>query len=208
MRNLVTALLAALVAVTAMAQTNRVYIEDFSIEPDSTVVVPVFFANVVPSRGLQFNLSLPEGLTLTKSRLTQYSKEYAMILTCRYSNRDQCYGVFIYPSGAICFDPDTAAVMELWLTAQPDFSGGEISLWNCYGSTIENKTIAVQGGVAVVTVPESSLIGIPVDKVDAKEEFFNLTGQRVASPDALPVAIQVTTFSNGQRYSRKVAVCN
>ena len=54
MRHFVTTLLAVCVAVCAMAQANRVYIEDFEICPDSVVTVPVMLANVDETRGVQF----------------------------------------------------------------------------------------------------------------------------------------------------------
>lgn len=192
-------------ALCATAQNNRIYIEDFEIDPDSTVTVPVMLANETPTRGIQFNMSLPEGLILKKTRITDYSSDYAMTLTCRYSNNEGCYMVFIYPSAAICYDPDTAAVMTVTFAAQPDFKGGTINLWNCWGSSIDNKSFVIGDASAVVSVPAASLIGIPIDKEPVKEEYFNLMGQPVSSPDSAAVAIQVTTTPDGQRSSRKVA---
>ena len=57
-------LAALMLAMTGMAQNNRVYIEDFEIEPGSLITVPVLLANESPTRGFQFNLSLPQGLTI------------------------------------------------------------------------------------------------------------------------------------------------
>ena len=46
-----------------MAQTNRIFIEEFEIEPGTIDSVPVMLTSVDPSRGLQFNISLPAGLS-------------------------------------------------------------------------------------------------------------------------------------------------
>lgn len=195
-------------ALCAMAQNNRVYIEDFEIDPDSTVTVPVMLANERPTRGMQFNLTLPPGLILKSSKVTDYSSEYLMTSTCRYSEKGGYYMVFIFPMAAVCYDPDTAAVMTITFAAQPDFKGGTISLWNCTGSTIDNHPFPIEGASTVVTVPEASLIGIPIDKEPEREEFFNLMGQPVTSPDGVSMAIHVTTAGDGQRTSRKVACCH
>ena len=76
--------MAVCMALCAMAQNNRIYIEDFEIDPDSTVTVSVILANESPTRGVQFNMTLPPGLILKSSKVTAYSSEYFMSMTCRY----------------------------------------------------------------------------------------------------------------------------
>lgn len=198
----------ALMVLPAMAQANRIYIEDFEIDPDSTVTVPVMLANEDPTRGIQFNMSLPQGLILKKTRITEYSSEYSMSLTCRYSERENYYLICLYPSAPICYDPDTAAVMTVTFAAEPDFKGGTISLWKCRGSTINNKSFVIDDATTNVTVPVGSLIGVPIDNEPVRDEFFNLMGQPVSSPDSVPVAIHVTIAVDGHRTCRKVATCH
>ena len=55
---------ALLVALDAVSQSNRIYVEPFEICPDSIVAVPVMLANESPTRGLEFNMTLPEGLVV------------------------------------------------------------------------------------------------------------------------------------------------
>ena len=197
----------ALVSVLGVAaQTNRIFIEDFEIEPGATDSVAVMFSSVDPSRGLQFNISLPAGLTYLGSDVTEYSVNYNMSASCNYSRKDSCYSAFIYPPGRICYPADTtAAVMYIWLKAKDDFKGGTIITWKCRGSTIDNNTIYMEGDTTTVTVPQASLIGIPVDGQPVKDQYFNLMGQPITSPDVVPVAIQVTTLADGGHTSRKVA---
>lgn len=207
MKHYLLTLLAALMAMSAIAQSNsRIYIEDFEIVPDSSIVVPLILANVEESRGVQFYLTLPQGLSLGELQLTDYSLEYNMKFSCNYSKKNDCYMTFVYPAQAVCYPPDTTAIMTIEFTASPEFRGGDIKVWKCRGSTIDTKSIVYQDDTTTVTVPTASLIGVPVDQQPAEEHFFNLMGQPISSPDTVPVAIQVITAPDGQRTSRKVAV--
>ena len=196
--------MAVLATLTAAAQGNRIYIEDFEIDRDSTKTVQVMLANVDPTRGIQFNLTLPAGLMFEDYEETAYSRRYTMSLTSRFVPEYNGYLIFLYPSKAICFPPDTTAVINLTFSASSDFSGGDLMIWQCRGSTIDNETIYMDGDTTQVSVPSSTLIGIPVDQRPTEEQYFNLMGQPIASPEMAPIAIQVTTRSDGMRTSRKV----
>lgn len=174
MKRLMTlALMALLLALTLSAQGNRVYIEDFEIEPGATDSVLVLLSNVDPSRGLQFNLSLPQGLEICEYDLTDYSRRSKMHLLCEVSTKDSCYVAFIYPMGLICYPADdAAAVMYLKVKASKGFKGGNIVTWKCCGATMENTTINMDGASTRVTVPDAALVGIPVDTQSADDRFF------------------------------------
>ncbi len=196
----------ASLAISTMAQTNRIFIEDFEIEPGTTDSVPVMLTSVDPSRGVQFNVTLPAGLSYKGSEVTGFSSDNNMRLTYNYNRKDNCYSVFIYPPGRYCYPADTTvAVAYIWLQASNDFKGGTIITWKCRGSTIDNNTIYMDGDTTMVTVPTASLIGIPYD-MPVQDQYFNLMGRPVSSPDSVPVAIQVTNGPNGERTSRKEAV--
>lgn len=204
MRHYLLTMMALLAALTAAGQSGRIYIEDFEIDLDSTKTVPVILANIDPTRGVQFNLTLPDGLSLEGYEETAYSLGYDMALTSRFVPDYNGYLVFLYPSRPICFPPDTAAVINLTFTASSNFKGGDLTLWQCRGSTLENTTLYLDGDTTQVTVPVSSLIGIPIDQKPTEEQYFNLMGQPISSPDMAPIAIQVTTRADGVRSSRKV----
>ena len=91
------------------AQGNRVYIEDFEIEPGATDSVLVLLSNVDPSRGLQFNLSLPQGLEICEYDLTDYSRRSKMHLMFEESTKDSCHVAFIYPMGPVAVPLSWAA---------------------------------------------------------------------------------------------------
>ena len=155
----------ALLTLPSMAQSNRIYIEDFELGPDSTVTVPVMLANEEPTRGIQFNMTLPQGLTLKNAKKTDYSKEYDMTLTCRFNAAEGCYMVFVYPMTAVCYDPGTTAVISMKFTAEGDFKGGNINLWKCRGSTMDNHSFVIDDATTIVTVPAvpftQGLVGEP-----------------------------------------------
>lgn len=195
------AVLLALAAVTQ--QRNRIYIENFEIYPDSSLTVPVMLANMDSTRGIQFNITLPFGLRISECELTPYAKEYDMHIF--ENNNAGVLTIGMYPFSRVCFPPDTVAVMTINFDAKTDFKGGEIFLWKCRGSTMENTTIFIGDDTTTVTVPSSSLIGIPVDQKTDDEMYFNLLGQPIPSADSVPVAVQVTTRPDGTINSRKVA---
>lgn len=171
MRNFILTIFTVLASLTAFAQTNRICIEDFVIDHDSVVTVPVELINETPMRGLQFSMMLPEGLKVAGSGLTKYSEKYDMNLVCRQgSNGDQV--VFVYPMSRVCFPADSAVIMTLDFAASADFKGGEIILMGAKGSTIDNQSVPIESDTIAVTVPASSLIGIPIDKSQDNGKFF------------------------------------
>lgn len=207
MRHFLLLMIAASWALMASAQTNRIYIEDFEIEPGTTDTVQAIFASVDASRGLQFNVSLSAGLDIVDSWLTDYSKQLSMVGSCNYSSKNDCYLMFIYPADFVCYAADTvAAVMNIIIEADPDFTGGTIITWKCRGSTIDNDAIAMEGDTTIVSLPTASIIAIPADQHFTNDQYFNMMGQPIEDPASAPVAIQVTTRASGERTTRKVAV--
>ncbi len=159
-------------ALTCQGQVNRMYIEDFEIEPDSTVTVPLMLANESESRGLQYSLELPEGLELEEYELSRHSKRYGMHLTCRKVG-ERTYGAFVYPMELVCYPAATSPIVMLTFTAGHDFKGGQILLRNGRGSTMDNQTFVIDCGTATVTVPAAALVGIPTDQKAGEDQFFH-----------------------------------
>lgn len=205
MKHYLTMIVAVLMALPCWAQGNKLYIEDFEIEPDSSLTVPVMMANADSTRGVQFNVTLPEGLALEGYAVSDYSRDYEMTMTCRLADDGTYYVVMVYPNGRICFPAGTEPVALLTFTAGSAFKGGTISVWKCRGSTIDNHVIEFDGALTTVTVPASSLIGVPIDKQPVKDEYFNLQGFPIDSPDSTSLAIKVSTWPDGKTTSSKVA---
>ena len=198
-------LLISLLALAALAQSNRIYIDDFEIYPDSTITVPLVLANESRTRGFQFDLIMPQGLIVEEYKLNDYSTSHTMYISFRTVEANHFF-VMIYPSARTTYPVDTTEVMTFTFAAQGGFKGGEIYLTTVRGSTINNTAFVMEGDTVNVTVPTTSLIGIPMDNHPVKDEYFNLQGIPIPSPDSVPVAICVTTQSDGRTNSRKVAV--
>lgn len=208
MRHYYSAMLLLLVALTAAGQTNRIYIEDFELAPDSTTTVPVMLANEDETRGIQFNFTMPPEMKFADYELTEYAaqEDFNMNLSVNKAN-DSTWTVMVYPSGRICFPPGEQAIVLLKFKAKPAFKGGDMLVWKCRGSTIDNMTIFMDDAITRVTVPQSSLIALPEDRFAVSEEFYSIKGQPIAWPGASPVAIRVTTLSDGSRTASKIASC-
>lgn len=150
MKHVIMALLAALAAMTALAQTGGcIYIEDFEIAPDSTVAVPVMLTNAAATQGLQFNLYLPDGLVLEEIEPTKYSRKLKMDVAD--NRKDDRWIVAVYSMSQTAFPPDTAAVLTITLTAKPDFEGGNITIVKSKGSSLDFTTVNYDDSTTTVT---------------------------------------------------------
>ena len=170
MRRYLIILMAAL-AFNAVAQNNRIYIEDFEIIPDSSVLVPVILANQDTTCGFQFNMTLPDGLEVEKVSMTDRIRDLEMKL--EYHERNGSSVVMIYSMQLAYCVPDTIEVLTIKFKADADFKGGEVSLWKCRGARTDNTGLILSDATTRVSVPERSLVGVPIDKKKEKEQFFD-----------------------------------
>lgn len=170
MRRYLIILMAAL-AFNAMAQNNRIYIEDFEIIPDSSVLAPVILANQDTTCGFQFNMTLPDGLEVEKVSMTDRIRDLGMKL--EYHERNGSSVVMIYSMQLAYCVPDTIEVLTIKFKADADFKGGEVSLWKCRGARTDNTGLILSDATTRVSVPERSLVGVPIDKKKEKEQFFD-----------------------------------
>lgn len=207
MRHFLLLMIATVLAFEVSAASGRVYVEDFDIEPGRIDTVTVMLFTSEPSRGLQFYITLPSGVDLWDFEMSDLSNRLHMVGSCNYSSTYQCYSAFIYPNVVDFYPADTlVAVMDLYLEADPTFRESDLITWKCRGSTADNETIYLDGDTAHVSLPGASIIAIPDDDRPMWEQYYNLNGQPIDSPDSTSVAIQVTTGRSGERKARKVAV--
>lgn len=136
MRHIIITILAVLAAISVQAQSNGcIYIEDFEIAPDSTITVPVMLTNAEASQGLQFKMHLPDGLILEEIELSKYSRRLKMNVASNM--KDDKWIVAVYSMSQNAFPPDTAEVLKMTLTAQPEFEGGIINIFKSMGSNMD-----------------------------------------------------------------------
>lgn len=205
MRHFLMAIFVVLLALPVAGQVNRLFMDDFEIEPDSLKTMSLILASEIPTRGFQFTLILPQGIYLDDCAVTDYSKEYKMGISCNFIDPSH-YLLFVFPSIRVCYPPDTVAVALFTFGAASDFKGGDILIDECSCSTIDSESFPAIGDTVHVTVPSSSLIGIPIDQQPVKDQFFNLQGKPIPSAADAPVAIRVMTTPDGRRDSVKVAI--
>lgn len=145
--------------------SDRLYIEDFSIEPGETLSVPVMLDNDVIYSGLQTDIYLPDGLSIEEE-----DDEYIIDLTERKDNSHsvacwrQANGairVYISSSSTAAFKGNSGAIMIISLKADDDFRGpATIALRNSITAepigtkhVLQDETCTVSGGAG------SALIG-------------------------------------------------
>lgn len=163
-----TLMTSTLVALMAAAQVARIHIDDFEMTPGDKITVPVMFSNTEESKGLQFYLTLPQGLKMTRAKLTDYSDDLEMQLTNSRLKIDNSYAVIMYTMKQKGFPPDSAAIVNLSFKADKSFAGGEIIIWNAVGATTGNKSIAIGNDTVTVRCKPETLMTQP-----AGEPFFN-----------------------------------
>lgn len=157
--------------------SDRLYIEDFNIEPGETVQVPVLLENATVYSGLQTDLYLPDGLSVDMEDdeyiidLTS-RKDYTHSLSC-YEQSDGAIRIFVSSMSAKPFSGSSGAIMTISLTASSGFHGpATVSLRNtiCAESigtkhVLADETCTVNPGAVSVTLGDCNGDG-SIDVVD------------------------------------------
>ena len=161
--------LMTVLACCAMAQGNRVYIEDFEIVPGDSITMPVVLVNQDTTYGFQFGMMLPRGLEVKDIRLTDNFDKLGFSMSHGMRN-DNCM-IMVYSLKMLFCPPDSVEVLEIDFSARPGFKGGDISLWKGRGASSDNQCIFLDDGTVHVTVPKRSLVGVPIDQQQGGTHF-------------------------------------
>ena len=145
--------LAVCAALCAVAQGNRICVHDIEVARGATVTVPVLLANQDTTRGVQFRVTLPQGLTCQEWNLAPRTERLGFILNNIL--KDGAHSVMIYQVGRGAIPPGDEAIAIMTLQVDDTFTGGEITVWKCRGSTMDNKSMEMDGSTSSVTVPEN-----------------------------------------------------
>ena len=135
MKRYIISIALVVLAVCSLTARDRLFIENFNIEPGQTLQVPVLLTNDTAYSGLQTDLYLPAGLSLD-----QEDNRFVIDLTSRKdgshtvaSNRLANGAIRIYVTSVSAkeFSGNSGAVLTLRLTAASSFVGqGVIELKN------------------------------------------------------------------------------
>lgn len=158
MKNGLISLLLMLLAMSAASQHNGIFIENFEIEPGSSMTVPVLLCGSEATRGLQFNMTLPLGMTMQTYELDETVSEQYKLRSYERCNAG-VWTIGLYPFGRMCLPTDTTLViMRMTLEAAPDFAGGEIYFWKQIGAHMDNSKIVFSDDTTAVAVPRRSVM--------------------------------------------------
>lgn len=147
---------------------DRLYIDDFSIEPGETLSVPVLLDNNVAYGGLQTDLYLPDGLSVDMEDdeyiidLTS-RKDYSHSLSC-FEQGDGAIRIYVSSMSTAAFSGNSGAIMTISLTASSDFHGpATISLKNTICAEPIGTKHVLQDETCTVNSSSSSVILGDVD---------------------------------------------
>lgn len=146
--------------ITEATSSDRLYIEDFSIELGETLSVPVLLDNDVIYSGFQTDIYLPEGLSIEED-----DDEYIIDLTARKDNSHSiaCWRqsngairVYVSSSSTAPFNGNSGAIMTISLKAADSFRGpATIALRNTICAepigtrhVLQDETCIVNGGAS------------------------------------------------------------
>ena len=157
MKRFINILLCAVAALTAMAQ-DRLYIDDFEIEPGETHQVSIMLDNSVAFTALQADIFLPEGLQVEED-----DGEYLFDLTDRKS-RNHTISSTLLNSGGIRIliasqtvkdlSGNSGALVTFNIIASPDFAGqNTITINNVVATEANGTEHQLPDVICTVSVP-------------------------------------------------------
>ncbi len=158
MKKIIFTLLMTVAALAVTAQTNRVYIDNFSIEPGETKTVTVNFDNETSFCSVQWHMLLPEGLNIEtkdngKPKVTinpDRSDEH----TVTSGFKDGGVQVTIYSGENLTFPGNSGAFLTFNVTADADIAAGdhELIVENVVASTPAEEKYRPDGCTTIVSV--------------------------------------------------------
>lgn len=137
----------------------------------------VYVTGVSTFCGIESNLFLPEGVTITKKANSDLTKdeEGENIHVCQFSNKGaEGWKILIYTSELIKFTADQGSVMKLTLNADAAFKGGDAQ----FKGTIFTDPKTTVADSEVITIAETTGIN-DVKAIDVNAPKYNFQGVQV-----------------------------
>lgn len=182
MRRLVIFLSVLSLSVMAMrAEDYRLFLEDFNIDAGETVDISLYLDNVDEITGIQADIVLPEGLTVT----IDDEGYYCVMLNSSRKTRnhtidgnyqaDGAFRIVSYTSDSKPFKLNTGEIATITVTASPDFKG-------THTITVRNIELAAPDGTqffpddesCIVTGPAGDSEVTPVEALELNCKMANL----------------------------------
>ena len=182
MKKIFTFAFALVCAIAANAQTVTLSGDTKSVTPvvitaGETGTAYVYVTEAATFTGLETNLFLPEGITITKKANSDLTKDEDGEAThsCSYADKGaDGWKILIYSTDLVKFNGNEGAVMKLTLTADAAFKGGDAQFKG--GIITDPKTTVADS--EVISIAETTGIN-DVKAIDVNAPKYNFQGVQV-----------------------------
>lgn len=171
---------------------------DISIAAGETRTVAIRLDNALDYTALQFDLTLPDGLTAANFRLTERATGLSLDVNDvgNGTTRVLCYSTALVPISGhegvlLTFDVTATGVVRGDITVD----GTELVTTGCQTVMLDGFTIGVNGSTGVNEMAAGKTV--------ARVDYFNLAGQQIDCPES-GVSIVVTTYTDGTSSTSKI----
>ncbi len=201
LRTLALCLVAMLANVVAVAQ-NKLYVEGFSIAPNGDAVTAnVVLENTENISSLEFNLNLPEGLSITnwEANAERMVSDIHSLTVNNRRNRVVILSDAIEPQDAP-FKGNSGTLFTLTFSADNSFVGGKITITDAIGSDasvtpapereIEVVSTEVLANVGNITFSELAMTA-KLNKEDTLDVFLNSSVDAIGMEATLKIPAEL-----------------
>ncbi len=115
-----------IVEMPAPVISSRLYVEETSVRCGSQAVIPVLFENEAEYGGLQFEVTLPEGITLNK--LTKTERLSDDFVLQKSQSGDNTYQILLYNSNRLSFTGNDGALFTMTVDVADEMAVGDYTM--------------------------------------------------------------------------------
>ena len=161
-------------------------ISDFGVNPDDSVTVPVTLTTDSQYFGCQFDLDLPDGLSIAPKGVSVSKTLNASDYTISHaSNSDNSYRIILYSNSHKAFPTGSNDLINITFQATQNFEGGMINVSNIEFSMDSgdvDTSVAFEPSVCIVTSEDlsTSVSEMQVFEND-RVDIYNISGIMVNS---------------------------
>ncbi len=115
-----------IIEMPAPVTPSRLYAEETSVRCGSQTVIPVLFENVAEYGGLQFEVTLPEGITLNKVTKTERLSDDFVLQ--KSQTGDNTWQILLYNSNRLSFTGNDGALFTMTVDVADEMAEGDYTM--------------------------------------------------------------------------------
>ena len=170
--------------IVEVAGVEELYISDFGIVPDDSAIVPVILTTDSHYYGCQFNLDLPEGLSIAPNGVSVSESLNASDYTLsRAQKSDNLYIILLYSNNHTSFPTGSTDLINITFQATQNFNGGILNISDIEFSMDSgevDKSVAFNPSVCIVTPEDDSTYVSEIEVIEnARVDIYNISGIRI-----------------------------